>query len=145
MGLMQIGQISMVLAREQCDAGVSFISPFSGSILLPFDSWTTYTLFSPLSSLGPLPYLEWTIKLVDRARKAGFGHIGMVMECASFQGETMMMDKAGQGDVASRFSPSGETGLSHSLGKGQEKEAEGGAHGRPRRDTIMLLGSGKEW
>src|SRR5882762_2296743 len=27
-GLMQLGRISMVLAREKCDAGVSLISPF---------------------------------------------------------------------------------------------------------------------
>src|ERR1700692_507290 len=57
-GLMQLGRISMVLAREKCDAGVSLISPFSGSIMLSFDSWTTHTLFSSLSSLGTSPYPE---------------------------------------------------------------------------------------
>jgi hypothetical protein len=79
---------------------------------------------------------------VDRAKKAGLGDIGMVIECASFQGGMMMMDEeAGQGDVASRVNPRGECGVSDSLGKRKEKEAEGSAHGRPRRDTIMPLGS----
>jgi hypothetical protein len=132
------------VAREKCDAGVLL-----HLALLRLHHFTVRFLDDIYIVLAVVVVMYVALSGVeDRvggARKAGLGDIGMVMECTSFRGETMMMDKAGQGDVASRFSPSGESGVSHSLRKGQEKEAEGGAHGRPRRDTIMPLGSGKEW
>jgi hypothetical protein len=66
------------------------------------------------------------IKLVDRAREAGLGDIEMVMECTSFQGETMMMDEAGQADVPSRFSPNGESGVPLILlGRGKRMRRRG--------------------
>ena len=53
---------------------MTFISPFSNSIISPFDSSTMYP-----TSLGTIPYPEWRMEAVNRARKSGLGCLDKVM------------------------------------------------------------------